>query len=145
MENKSNPIDKIKVLENSVNELKSIISQFIKKKSNNFKKMDIFNFNKKNKNQTNTIDDTDLSSQPVIINSIDIQDIRTRINTLETKLNIFIEKLENKNEMDQEQYESLKSAVEEIVIEIKREKNERITDIENIKNDINNGIIMIDE
>ena len=144
MEHKSNPIDKIKVLENSVNELKSIISQFIKKKSNNFKKMDIFNFNKK-KNQTSTIDDNELSSQPVIIDSIDIQDIRTRINTLETKLNIFIEKLENKNEMDQEQYESLKSAVEEIVIEIKREKNERIIDIQTIKNDINNGIIMIDE
>jgi hypothetical protein len=144
MENKSNPIDKIKVLENSVNELKSIISQFIKKKSNNFKKMDLFNFNKK-KNQTNTIDDTDLSCQPVIIDSIDIQDIRTRINTLETKLNIFIENLEIKNEMNQEQYESLKSAVEEIVIEIKREKNERLTDIQNIKNDINNGIILIDE
>jgi len=144
MENKSNPIDKIKVLENSVNELKSIISQFIKKKSNNFKKMDLFNFNKK-KNQKNTIDDTDLSCQPVIIDSIDIQDIRTRINTLETKLNIFIENLEIKNEMNQEQYESLKSAVEEIVIEIKREKNERLTDIQNIKNDINNGIILIDE
>ena len=32
MENKSSPIDKIKVLENSVNELKSIINNFINKK-----------------------------------------------------------------------------------------------------------------
>jgi hypothetical protein len=140
MENKSNPIDKIKVLENSVNELKSIINNFINKKSKDFKKMNFFNFNKKK--QTCTIDDTDISSQPVIIDKVDLQDIRTRINTLETRLNLFIENIENKNEMNQQQYESLKITIDEIVTEIKREHNERIDEIQNIKNDINNGIIL---
>lgn len=142
MENKSSPIDKIKVLENSVNELKSIINNFINKKSNDFKKMNFFNFNKKK--QTSTIDDNDISIQPVIIDNIDIQDIRTRINSLETRLNLFIENLENKNEMNQQQYESLKHTIEEIVLEIKREHNERIEDIQNIKNDINNAVILYD-
>jgi hypothetical protein len=144
MENKSNPIDKIKILENTVNELKSVIGEFINKKSNNFKKMNLFHFNKKDKKQTTTIDDTDLSSKPVIIDKIDIQDIRTRINSLETRLNLFMENLENRNEMNQQQYESLKNTIEEIVIQIKHEHNERIEDIQNIKNDINNGIIIYD-
>ena len=94
------------------------------------------------KKQTATIDDTDISSQPVIIDKVDLQDIRTRINTLETRLNLFIENIENKNEMNQQQYESLKITIDEIVTEIKREHNERIDEIQNIKNDINNGIIL---
>jgi hypothetical protein len=110
MENKSNPIDKIKVLENSVNELKSIINNFINKKSKDLKKMNFFNFNKKK--QTATIDDTDISSQPVIIDKVDLQDIRTRINSLETRLNLFIENIENKNEINQQQYESLKITID---------------------------------
>ena len=142
MENKSSPIDKIKVLENSVNELKSIINNFINKKSKEFKKMNLFNFNK-NK-QTYTIDDTDISIQPVMIDKSDIQDIRTRINSLETRLNLFIENLENKNEINQQQYESLKDTIEEIKTEMKREQIERIEDIQNIKNDINSGVILYD-
>ena len=143
MEKKSNPIDKIKVLENSVNELKAIISEFINKKSANFKKIDFFSFNKK-KTITNTIDDTDLTAQPVIIDKLDIQDIRTRINCLETKLNLFIESLENKNEQSDQQYDHLKITLEEIREEIKREHDERVDQIDLLKNDLNHGVIMYD-
>ena len=143
MEKKSNPIDKIKVLENSVNELKAIISEFINKKSANFKKIDFFSFNKK-KTVTNTIDDTDLTAQPVIIDKLDIQDIRTRINCLETKLNLFIESLENKNEQYDQQYDQLKITLEEIKEEIKREHDERVDQIDLLKNDLNHGVIMYD-
>jgi len=142
MENKSSPIDKIKVLENSVNELKSIINNYIDKKSKEFKKMNFFNLNKKK--QTVTIDDTEISIEPVIIDKSDIQDIRTRINSLETRLNIFIENIENKNEMNQQQYESLKDTIEEIKTEMKRERIERNDQIQNIKNDIGSGVILYD-
>jgi hypothetical protein len=143
MEKKSNPIDKIKVLENSVNELKAIISEFINKKSANFKKIDFFSFNKK-KTITNTIDDTDLTAQPVIIDKLDIQDLRTRINCLDTKLNLFIESLENKNEQSDQQYDNLKITLEEIKEEIKREHDERVEQISILKNDLNHGVIMYD-
>lgn len=143
MEKKSNSIDKIKVLENSVNELKAIISEFINKKSANFKKIDFFSFNKK-KTIMNTIDDNDLTAQPVIIDKLDIQDIRTRINCLETKLNLFIESLENKNEQSDQQYDHLKITLEEIREEIKREHDERVEQISILKNDLNHGVIMYD-
>jgi hypothetical protein len=143
MEKKSNPIDKIKVLENSVNELKAIISEFINKKSANFKKIDFFSFNKK-KTIMNTIDDTDLTAQPVIIDKLDIQDLRTRINCLDTKLNLFIESLENKNEQSDQQYDHLKITLEEIKEEIKREHDERVEQISILKNDLNHGVIMYD-
>ena len=147
MEKKSNSIDKIKVLENSVNELKAIISEFINKKSANFKKIDFFSFNKK-KTIMNTIDDTDLTAQPVIIDKLEIQDIRTRINCLETKLNLFIESLENKNEQSdqqsEQQYSHLKITLEEIKEEIKREHAERVEQISILKNDLNHGVIMYD-
>ena len=143
MEKKSNPIDKIKILENSVNELKAIISEFINKKSANFKKIDFFSFNKK-KTIMNTIDDTDLTAQPVIIDKLDIQDLRTRINCLDTKLNLFIESLENKNEQYDQQYDHLKITLEEIKEEIKCEHDERVEQISILKNDLNHGVIMYD-
>ena len=143
METKSNdsPIDKIKVLENSINELNSIVRGFIQKKSQRFK--NFFN-QSKNKKSSNTIDDADLGAHPVIIDRYDIQEIRTRINSLETKLNLFIESLENKNEQNKEQYDNLKNTVEDIVEEIKREHNDRVEQIEKLKNELEHGIIMYD-
>ncbi len=143
METKSNdsPIDKIKVLENSINELNSIVRGFIQKKSQRFKNF----FNKsKNKRVDNTIDDSDLGAQPVIIDRYDIQEIRTRLNSLETKLNLFIENLENKNEQNREQYDNLKSTLDEIVEEIKREHDDRVDQFEKLKNDLEHGVIMCD-
>lgn len=143
METKSNdsPIDKIKVLENSINELNSIVRGFIQKKSQRFKNF----FNKsKNKRVDNTIDDTDLGAHPVIIDKYDIQEIRTRLNSLETKLNLFIENLENKNEQNREQYNNLKNTLDEIVEEIKREHDDRIDQFEKLKNDLEHGVIMCD-
>lgn len=144
METKSNdsPIDKIKVLENSINELNSIVRGFIQKKSQRFK--NFFNQIKNNKKSGNTIDDIDLGAHPVIIDKYDIQEIRTRLNSLETKLNLFIENFENKNEQTREQYDNLKSTLDEIVEEIKRDHDDRVDQFEKLKNDLEHGVIMCD-
>ena len=129
-------------LENSIIELKTIVNEFFEKKRQRFKGFNFFN--KKNENNDNTIDDIDLTSNPVLIDKLDIQEIRTRINSLETKMNLFIENLENKNEKNKEEYETLKNMVVDIRQEIREEQNEMLDKFDRLEKSIDHGVIMYD-
>ena len=130
-------------LENNISELKAIISEFFEKKRQRFKSFNFFNTKNENSDK-NTTDDIDLYSQPVIIDKLDIQEIRTRINSLETKLNMFIENLENKNETNKEEYENLKNMVVDITQEIRKEQNEMSENFNRLEKSIDHGVIMYD-
>ena len=130
-------------LENSISELKATVNEFIEKKRQRFKGFNFFN--KKNENNDkNTIDDIDLTSNPVLIDKLDIQEIRTRINSLETKMNLFIENLENKNEKNKEEYDTLKKLVVDIQGEIRTEQNEMLEKFDRLEKSIDQGVIMYD-
>jgi hypothetical protein len=129
-------------LENSIIELKAIVNEFFEKKRQRFKGFNFFN--KKNENNDNTIDDIDLTSNPVLIDKLDIQEIRTRINSLETKMNLFIENLENKNEKNKEEYEILKNMVVDIRQEIREEQTEMLEKFDRLEKSVDHGVIMYD-
>ena len=129
-------------LENSISELKAMVNEFIEKKRQRFKGFNFFNKKKENNenNDRNTIDDIDLTSNPVLIDKLDIQDIRTRINSLETKMNLFIENSENKNEKSKEEYETLKN----MVVDIRQEQNEMLEKFDRLEKSVDHGVIMYD-
>ncbi len=142
MDTKSTNLN-IEKLENSIIVLKAIVNEFIEKKRKSFKGFNFFN--KKNENNdTNTIDDIDLTSNPVLIDKLDIQEIRTRINSLETKMNLFIENVENKNEKNKEEYETLKNMVVDITEEMRTEQNKMLEKFDRLEKNVDHGVIMYD-
>jgi hypothetical protein len=131
-------------LENSIIELKAMVNEFIEKKRQRFKGFNFFNKKNENNDNKNTIDDIDLTSNPVLIDKLDIQEIRTRINSLETKMNLFIENLENKNEKNKEEYETLKNMVVDIRQEIRKEQTEMVDKFDRLEKSVEHGVIMYD-
>jgi hypothetical protein len=142
-------IDRIKLLENHLNEMKSIISCFFEKKGRQFRDIKIFRKSKDNKS-TDTIDDLDIHSNPVIIDFVSITEFREKMDNLDAKLNGILDLTcaMNTRMIQPEYIDELREMINIIRAEIKQLKSEqgtnvqRIDTIEKTINQIENGGVL---
>lgn len=146
MEAKGEPsIDRIKILENHINELKSILSNFFEKKGRQFRDIKIFRKTKDNKG-TETIDDLDIHTAPVMIDVLSIQEIRDKMNNLEYKLNSILDVL-NSRTVQPDSIDELRDMIKIIKDEIYRikeesgENREKIEGIEKTITQMESGVL----
>jgi len=138
-------IDRIKLLENHINELKSIISNFFEKKGKQFREIKLFKKSRDNKN-TETIDDLDIHCAPVIIDFVSLNEFREKIDNLETKLNSILEIVNNKTiKIDSvDELRDMISVIKEDIHLIKNDTNNhkiKMEDLEKTISQIESGVI----
>ena len=138
-------IDRIKLLENHINELKSIISNFFEKKGKQFREIKLFKKSRDNKN-TETIDDLDIHCAPVIIDFVSLNEFIEKIDNLETKLNSILEIVNNKTiKIDSvDELRDMISVIKEDIHLIKNDTNNhkiKMEDLEKTISQIESGVI----
>lgn len=143
MEAKGQPtVDRIKLLENHINELKSILSNFFEKKGKQFKDIKIFKKTKENRG-TETIDDLDINSAPVIIDFISRDEFREKIDALDNKLNSILDIVNSRSvQLDTiDELRDMISLIKEEIQYIKQENREKIDNIEKSISQIETGVL----
>lgn len=154
MEAKPEPtIDRIKLIENHLDklvEIKKAVATFFEKKGKQIRDLKIFTNNRRKSRlsvETQcTIDDQDISSEPVVLEYVSMNLFNEKIDTLDQKLNSVLEIINNKavqTEYLEELCEMIKLIKDEInMIKLESAENrQKMDEIRLVINQVETGIL----